>query len=211
MSQESLHSLGDSEVMLGARPKDKHLEAPEQLVETWERPSSRLEMMIGNLTKSMAEQIHNLQQQFTQTMTEQSQQTHKFQQHMTTQTQQIKQHQAEAEQVLAKVVRSQTYLSARLIRIEGSTPTEEMQGETDPGENRSTYSAVPSRSTAPSPIHAASYTATLNFIAPCPTDTGHLLSQPPKTGLAIRSNTPLMIASKVGGVATSTKLLFHIA
>src|SRR6218665_894750 len=90
----------------------------------------------------MAEQIHNLQQQFTQTMTEQSQQTHKFQQHMTTQTQQIKQHQAEAEQVLAKVVRSQTDLSARLIRIEGSTPTEEIQGETDPGEIRSTYSAV---------------------------------------------------------------------
>lgn len=211
MSQESLHSLGDSEVMLGARPKDKHLEAPEQLVETWERPSSRLEMMICNLAKStqsiqqsMTEQIHDLQQQFTQTMTEQSQQTHKFQQHMTTQTQQIKQHQAEAEHVLAKVVRSQTDLSARLIRIEGSTPTEEMQGETDPGEIRSTYSAVPSRSTAPSPIHATSYTATLDFIAPCPTDTGHLLSQPPKTGLATRSNTPLMIASKVGGVATST-------
>ena len=142
MSQESLHSLGDSEVMLGARPKDKHLEAPEQLVETWERPSSRLEMMICNLAKStqsiqqqmaetkhslqqsMSEQIHNLQQQFTQTMTEQSQQTynlqqqtHKFQQQMTTQTQQVKQHQAEAEQVLAKVVRSQTDLSARLIRI----------------------------------------------------------------------------------------------
>src|SRR6218665_2300340 len=204
MSQESLHSLGDSEVMLGARPKDEHLEAPEQLVETWERPSSRLEMMICNLTKSMTEQIHNLQEQFTQTMTEQSQQTHIFQQHMTTQTQQIKQHQAEAEHVLAKVVRSQTDLSARLIRIEGSTRTEEMKGETDPGEIRSTYSAVPSRSTAPSPIHATSYTATLDFIAPCPTDTGHLLSQPPKTGLATRSNTPLMIASKVGGVATST-------
>src|SRR6218665_2758906 len=114
MSQESLHSLGDSEVMLGARPKDKHLEAPEQLVETWERPSSRLEMMICNLAKStqsiqqsMTEQIHDLQQQ-----------THQFQQQMTTQTQQIKQHQAEAEQVLAKVVRSQTDLSARLIRIE---------------------------------------------------------------------------------------------
>src|SRR6218665_2407207 len=150
MSQESLHSLGDSEVMLGARPKDKHLEAPEQLVETWERPSSRLEMMIcdvaQSLQQSMAEQIHNLQQQFTQTMTEQihdlQQQTHQFQQQMTTQTQQIKQHQAEAEHVLAKVVRSQTDLSARLIRIEGSTPTEEMQGETDPGEIRSTYSAV---------------------------------------------------------------------
>src|SRR6218665_1192686 len=143
-------------------------------------------------------------------MTEQSQQTynlqqhtHKFQQQMTTQTQQIKQHQAEAEHVLAKVVRSQTDLSARLIRIVGSTPTEKMQRETNPGEIRSTYSAVPSRSTAPSPIHAASYTATLDFIAPCPTDAGHLLSQPPKTGLATRSNTPLMIESKVGGVATS--------
>src|SRR6218665_2075366 len=218
MSQESLHSLGDSEVMLGARPKDKHLEAPEQLVETWERPSSRLEMMICNLAKStqsiqqsMTEQIHDLQQQFTQTMTEQSQQTynlqqqtHKFQQQMTTQTQQIKQHQAEAEHVLAKVVRSQTDLSARLIRIEGSTPTEEMKGETDPGEIRSTYSAVPSRSTAPSPTHATSYTATLDFIAPCPTDTGHLLSQPPKTGLATRWKSALMRGSKVGGVAAST-------
>src|SRR6218665_687541 len=184
MSQESLHSLGDSEVMLGARPKDKHLEAPEQLVETWERPSSRLEMMICNLAKStqsiqqsMTEQIHDLQQQFTQTMTEQSQQTYNLQQQFTEtmteqsqqtynlqqQTQQIKQHQAEAEHVLAKVVRSQTDLSARLIRIEGSTPTEEMQGETDPGEIRSTYSAVPSRSTAPSPTHATSYTATLDF------------------------------------------------
>jgi len=40
MSQESLHSLGDSEVMLGARPKDKRLEASEQLDETWERRSS---------------------------------------------------------------------------------------------------------------------------------------------------------------------------
>src|SRR6218665_3186655 len=110
MSQESLHSLGNSEVMLGARPKDKQLEAPEQLEETWERPSFRLETLIckvaQSLQQSMAEQIHNLQQQFTQTMTEQSQQTHKVQQHMTTQTQQIKQHQAEAEQVLAKVVRS---------------------------------------------------------------------------------------------------------
>src|SRR6218665_2022967 len=105
MSQESLHSLGDSEVMLGARPKDKHLEAPEQLVETWERPSSRLEMMICNLAKStqsiqqsmteqihdlqqqftqtMTEQIHDLQQQFTQTMTEQSQQTYNIQQQFT--------------------------------------------------------------------------------------------------------------------------------
>jgi len=27
MSQESLHSLGDSEVKLGVRPKDKHLGA----------------------------------------------------------------------------------------------------------------------------------------------------------------------------------------
>src|SRR6218665_365435 len=93
MSQESLHSLGNSEVMLGARPKDTQLEAPEQLEETWERPSSCLETLIckvaQSLQQSMAEQIHNLQQQFTQTMTEQSQQTHKFQQHMTTQTQQI--------------------------------------------------------------------------------------------------------------------------
>src|SRR6218665_126018 len=74
----------------------------------------------------------------------------------------------------------------------------------DPDDDDDDDSAVPSRSTAPSPIHAASYTATLDLIAPCPTDTGHLISQPPKTGLATRSNTPLMIASKVGGVATST-------
>jgi len=67
---------------------------------------------------------------------------------MTAQTQQIKQHQSEAEQVLAKVVRSQTDISARLIRIDSSTPTEEIQGETNPGEIRSTYSVT--QSTSPS-------------------------------------------------------------
>src|SRR6218665_3763588 len=75
MSQESLHSLGDSEVMLGVRPKDKHLEVPEQLEATWESPSSRLETMICNLVKStqsiqqqMAETKHSLQQSMTEQM-----------------------------------------------------------------------------------------------------------------------------------------------
>jgi len=54
---------------------------------------------------------------------------------------------------------------------------------------------------------ATLYALTLDFIASCPTDTGHLLSQPPKTGLATRLNTPLTIASKVGGVAHSTHAL----
>src|SRR6218665_75164 len=84
-----------------------------------------------------------------------------------------------------------------------------MQGETDLGEIRSTYSAVPSQSTATSPTHATSYALTSNFTANCPTYTFHLLSQPRKTGLATRSNTPLTIASKIDGVATSKIACYH--
>src|SRR6218665_2454142 len=121
MSQESLHSLGDSEVMLGARPKDKHLEAPEQLVETWERPSSRLEIMICNLTKStqsiqqsMTEQIHNLQKQTPISTTDDNPDT-------TNKTAPIRR-----TSVGQRIIRSQTDIAARLIRSEGSTPTEEI-------------------------------------------------------------------------------------
>lgn len=62
----------------------------------------------------MTEHTHNLQQQI----------------------QQIKQHQSNTVQALAEVVRSYSNMAVRLLCMEGSIPTEEIKGETDPGASR---------------------------------------------------------------------------